>query len=490
MRKTVLCCALSLVFGLGYQGLVYAQVEPKTDDKLQDDGRLVVDQDEEKPQGFWERDTLTGDWGGLRSELEDKGFTFSATQTSDWLGNINGGDKRAMAYDGLLNVAVDLDFGKMVGVKGLTGRVSGYVIQGYGLTQKAIGGPDNATPPMAITNAEVSPANTLLNEFWLQQSLFEDKFAIKLGALQADNYFANIDSAGFMVNSAWGAMATWAANLPGGGSQYPNAVPGVQLVLNPTPEWNIQAAFLNGTPNKGAMGDAYNTGLYFPLGNGVFSIAEVGYKLNPEGAEGSEGKLSGTYKLGGWYNSANFQSQTTNLAGEALSIGTEDALGDPRSYNSNYGIYLTLDQAVYREANSEDQGANVFGRFTISPQDRNMASWMGQLGVSYTGPFSGRPQDQIGFGYTYLGTSSSYKGEVTSYNGYQMGPDGSGVTVPMAKGQSFVELDYKAMISPWWSVQPFIQYVMNPGGNQAQQANPSLPVNNMTVLGLRTQVTF
>jgi len=33
----------------------------------------------EKPEGLFDRETLTGDWGGLRATLSDRGFTFGAT---------------------------------------------------------------------------------------------------------------------------------------------------------------------------------------------------------------------------------------------------------------------------------------------------------------------------------------------------------------------------------------------------------------------------
>ena len=37
---------------------------------------------------FWTRPTLTGDWGGLRSRLEDRGVTFALEYTTDLLANV------------------------------------------------------------------------------------------------------------------------------------------------------------------------------------------------------------------------------------------------------------------------------------------------------------------------------------------------------------------------------------------------------------------
>src|SRR5262249_54867733 len=43
--------------------------------------------------GFWERDTLTGNWGGLRDRLLNDGVTISLTDTGELLSNVAGGIK-------------------------------------------------------------------------------------------------------------------------------------------------------------------------------------------------------------------------------------------------------------------------------------------------------------------------------------------------------------------------------------------------------------
>ena len=48
----------------------------------------------QEPPGFWHRDTLTGDWGGLRTALADQGVTISASYTAEVFANVQGGMKR------------------------------------------------------------------------------------------------------------------------------------------------------------------------------------------------------------------------------------------------------------------------------------------------------------------------------------------------------------------------------------------------------------
>src|SRR3954464_1266545 len=43
-----------------------------------------------EPPDIWHRDTLTGDWGGLRSDLAARGVTLTATYTGELLANVRG----------------------------------------------------------------------------------------------------------------------------------------------------------------------------------------------------------------------------------------------------------------------------------------------------------------------------------------------------------------------------------------------------------------
>ena len=56
---------------------------------------------QEGASDFWQRDTLTGDWGGLRTTLAEQGVTFTLKYTSDLQANVAGGIRRGTVYDGL-----------------------------------------------------------------------------------------------------------------------------------------------------------------------------------------------------------------------------------------------------------------------------------------------------------------------------------------------------------------------------------------------------
>jgi hypothetical protein len=85
---------------------------------------------EKEPPGFWHRDTLTGDWGGLRSALADQGIAIPATYTAEVFSNVQGGMKRGSSYDGAFLPQIDVDLDKLMGWQGGSFRAS--MIQGHG----------------------------------------------------------------------------------------------------------------------------------------------------------------------------------------------------------------------------------------------------------------------------------------------------------------------------------------------------------------------
>ena len=426
---------------------------------------------EDNPDGFFIRPTLTGDWGGLRSTLEDNGVVVGLTQTSDVMGNLNGGVRRGLEYDGLFQPQVDMDLSKLIGWAGGKAHIAAYVVQGKGISQT------NLQNIMTVTNTEYGPAGAKMGEFWLQQQLFDEFLAVKVGQIEADLNFATIESAAFMVNSTWGWPAVWAQNLPGSGPTYPNAVPGAQLILTPNEQWTLQGAVFNGnTTGKNPNGNT--DGLAFPLGQGVLSFAEAIYNLNPEG----KGGMPGTYKLGGWYNSQTFNSLSMANNGQPLAANDE---ATPQRFKGNYSLYASFDQAIWRDANTDNQGPNVFASVHVSPQsDRNPVNWFVEGGLAYTGLVDGRPLDQAAIGFAYMNMSSSYANNVQYQNQYQ------GANQPIPNFESFIELDYQAVISPWLAIQPFVTYVINPGARAPQPQNNQLAIPNATVVGLRTIVSF
>lgn len=141
--------------------------------------------------------------------------------------------------------------------------------------------------------------------------------AVKLGRIEADLNFNINASSDFLVNSTWGWLGIWSADLPGSGPTYPNPVPAVQVILTPDSDWTFQAAVFNGDP-YGNDPEGNPHGLRFPLGQGALTFVELAYA---PGAAADAERLPQAYKVGGWYPlwyETPAQDQGLNLFGASL----------------------------------------------------------------------------------------------------------------------------------------------------------------------------
>src|SRR6185312_17190336 len=59
--------------------------------------------------GLWDRDALSGNWGGLRDTLVSRGVTLGLQEQSEVWDNLSGGLNRGAVYDGLTTASMKLD---------------------------------------------------------------------------------------------------------------------------------------------------------------------------------------------------------------------------------------------------------------------------------------------------------------------------------------------------------------------------------------------
>jgi len=263
--------------------------------------------------------------------------------------------------------------------------------------------------------------------------------------------------------------------MPSGGPAYPSVSAGLLGNFEVNEDWKVTASIMNGTP-LAPITDSSQYGTKLPLGDGVLSWLEVAY--SPEWKSG-ERILPGYYKLGGWYNSDAIENVTLSSSGRTFDNPVNT------SYRGQYSVYGLFDQAIWRENSIDAQGLNVFTRVTYSPQtDRNLITWYFDAGLAYLGLFDGRSQDLLGLGFAY--------GKLTPYLNSQIAAQNTlgNTQTPMVRPEMLIELTYQRPLSPWFTVQPFLQYSINPGGSAPMPNNPNQAIPNATIVGMRANVTF
>jgi porin len=171
--------------------------------------------------------TLSGETLGLLpNPYEQQGIKFTLSYIADPLSNVSGGFKRGTVYEGRLNGAVDVDFAKYSGLRGLSFHANVFEIHGPALSRDFIGN----LMPVSSLEAE---ATIRLYEAWLEQKFWNDKFSIRAGQLAADAEFITSRFANPMA-ATYGWPAIFALNMPSGGPAPPLAAMGVRLkaILN------------------------------------------------------------------------------------------------------------------------------------------------------------------------------------------------------------------------------------------------------------------
>lgn len=427
-------------------------------------------------KGLWERDKLTGDWGGARTLLADKGVEVGVNYIGETFSILEGGLKRGTSYEGRLDVTIDTDLEKLIGWTGGKTHVRAFQIHNANWRNAAdhvgsIADPSNID---ALATARLFTA-------WFQQD-FGKGASVRIGQLAADDEFLTSTTAGGLINGTFGWATIMGPNLPSDGPAYPLATPGVRLKLDPTERVSLLAAVFSGDPAGRNCTDhpqACNRhGTTFSFSGGAFLIGEAQYQINQE--KDAKG-LAAAYKIGAWYHTGTFADRRFGIdaAGAVVSLAT--APPGTLDHRGNWGVYGVLDHMLWRAA---ERSASVFVRAGAAPDDRNLLSWYVDGGLGLKGLLPRRPEDTLTLGIAHSRVSRHARDldrDTLSL---------SGPPYPIRNGETVFELSYIVQLAPWWTLQPDLQYIVRPGGNVPDPNDPTRRVGNALAIGLRSTLTF
>ena len=392
---------------------------------------------------------------GLRSDLAESAISVAGVYYAEVFSNTAGGLRQGTYYDGLLHLGMYVDMHKLGFWRGLCFHTNGLQIHGQSITADAVGS------LMPVSDFEATPA-TRLFELWVQQRLFDDRLAIKLGQLAADATY--VLGSGVFLNGTWGWPSITAVNLPSGGPAYPLATPGVHAVVTPNDKLTLQFGLYNGDPSKpdckGSPQVCNSNGLEFRFDDPPLLMIEGDYQHSQDG-------LAGTIKIGGFNHFGKFELQDVGPNGTA------------RRVNNNYGLYGIIEQFVWRLPGSEEpKGVKLFGRAVGMPSDRNVIDFYADGGISFLGMIPNRPEDALSIGFAYTGISSEV--DITDLNEVMPGT---------GNHEALFEICYTIQLASRWRLQPDFQYIWQPGAN-LPNASGKIPLGNAAVVGARTTIKF
>ena len=386
----------------------------------------------------WNADTLTGDWGGVRTKLSERGVALEVVLKADILSNVSGGIKRGTKYMDNWDVKLLADADKLWGWNNTTAFLQLISNHGGKLNGTHVGS------FMGVDNIEVNTNTTKLFHAWLERRFFDGKFSVLAGLYPVDSQFYVTDATGVFLHPTGGMAAEVAQTGVNGPSIFPTSSFGFRATWQPTPKYYFQAALVDGVP--GNPNNPRGTHIRFDRGDGTLAIMETGLRPAEEISK---------YAVGYWRYTPRFDD-----------LVDTDASGNPLR-RVNRGAYFLAEQTVFREKKDPAQGLALFFRYGVANGDVNTLDYSYSLGLRYKGLLPGRDEDKFGIGIT---------------RGHAGAKFALAAATPPAANETALEITYRAKVTSWLAIQPTVQRIVNPGHDPA--------LGNAWIAGARFEIAF
>ena len=403
---------------------------------------------------FWHRTQLTGDWGGLRTEMARHGLFFDMYSTTAYQNVTSGGLRTGGSTVSGQQISVNLDTAR-------AGLWSGGL---FHLTFQSRSGDDVAHTFNAGTNAPqyiglahpdpLKPNNIYPTEYFLVQAL-TPQFSVLFGkisdvftpdqTLVGDSYRADFANFNLLKN------------------------PMTLNFYNPT----ALSALVLWTPKKsvaigGGILDPYSEAT--SLHNHAFE--RVNWYLTgifTYGIHGLPGQVSPAFN---WSNrphlalDAPYGQISAAQAPQAVEamLGVAPTTGLPANFRTNSWLSMVnATQYVYVKDRPSAVGAKLrsgqpvrgvalFGRLGYAPDDTNKVAHDGSIAVWANGLFDARQNDRFGAGFYVNQFSHYFKEDIASLT----------ASTSTAKNEKGTEIFYDFAVTPALRIIPGYQHIWNP----------------------------
>jgi porin len=399
-------------------------------------------------ENIWERETLTNGFFGLNNELADNGIEIGLGVTNIYQQNVLGGiskHRRAGRFSGSYDLELSADLETLLGIEG--GRI--YMLT-EGVWSKSAGIDVPSVGSAFGVNGDARDRRSMdITELWFEQAFWDEVLRIRFGKMDLTGGFehhgcpVSFDCSAYANDETTQFLNGALINNPT--IPFPDYGLGVAIHYNPVGSWYVSAAAAD------AQADIRETGFRTTFHNQdyFFYIFETG--ITPQ-LSSANGPLQGAYRAGLWY--------------DPQPKANSDYADAGKNYRDDVGFYLTCEQMLIKENDDlqDSQGLGVFLRYGYANSKRNDVANFWSFGFQYQGLLKGRDDDVLGVGFAQGIFSDD--ASTTYTDDYE----------------NALELYYSAQITPWLAVSPSIQYIANPGGDQA--------ASDAIVFGVRAQMSF
>jgi porin len=210
-------------------------------------------------------------------------------------------------------------------------------------------------------------------------------------------------------------------------------------------------------PNEDAENNTHGTDFSINSRDGALVAFEASYLLNQ--SPNNRG-LIGTYRIGTFIQQGDYSTWESQAA-NALNPSK------PLRYGTNYMVYGVADQQLFKNG---QYTVDSFVRAGFASSSLSLVSNYLEGGFNFIGYVPSRPYDVAGIGVARSGISKQFsESQVEQGN-------------PRSSSETVIELTYKIQLAPWGSIQPDLQYVINPSGVDGSR--------NAFIFGIRSTIAF
>jgi porin len=369
---------------------------------------------------------------------EQHAWSFSGAYTGDLLRNSSGGLAVGNAYLDNLELALSVDGDVAFGVAGLRLFASALYNNAARFSE------DFSGDAMIASNID-APRAVRMYEAWADWSPGWGSLSFRLGLYDLNSEFDLSDARGLMINSSFGVGHDLAQTGTNGPSIFPSTSLALRLAFNPVEDWTFIAAVLDGVP--GDPDDPARTRIHLGGDDGALFIVELHRKAS----------RFTKVAAGAWAYSEEFARIDDSLLG-----------AEPRTSTSS-GAYALADVALWQDATNPRRTIESFARIGFASDSVNRYDASMQFGLLFNQPFKSRARESLGLAVTSARTGEPYRKAQDR------------LAAPVDAAETAIEVTYRREILPWLTLQPDIQFIVNPGALPSQQ--------DALVFGLRFELT-
>ncbi len=411
---------------------------------------------------------MTGDWGGARTELLEKGYDFSLEYVGEVGSNLDGGynDDTTARYSDQFALGVKMDLEKILGWKDAEFKLAITERSGRNISNDRIGDPRAGT--LSSSQEVWGRGQTWrLTQMWYKQGYLDDKLNVKIGRFGPGEDFNSFPCDFQNLAFCGSQVGNWVGNI---WYNWPVSQWALRIKYNITPEVYAQVGVFEQNPS------------YLETGNG--------FKLSGSGTKGmilpvelvwtpKLNDLPGEYRLGYYYSTAKADDVYEDGNGQAAAISGASY----KSHSSKHGAWIVAQQQLTSHNGSAARGLSIFANATVHDKDTNFVDNYQQIGLTYMGPFDARPKDDIGVGIARIHVNDDVRKNRRLVNDLNNIEDYDNPSyLPIQDTEYNAEIYYGFHVTNWLTVRPNVQYIKHPGGvNQ---------VDDALVAGLKIQSKF